>query len=296
MENNTHGKRCLFAVGLLACTLWLAADTVLGIPALRQPGLTVRVPDLLGQRFTDGALGVTSPFRASVTYVYDDAPPRTVLSQSPPPGATRKVVPGGEAYPLSLVVSLGRRELRLPDTRGLDARVAKAILSGKGLTVEVSPVTVMDGLSRHTPTHAVLDMSPAPGVVVDGTTRVTLFIAEPPEDHGTLCPDLRGLSFPEAAARLRDAGLSIGGVSLAKSSVDDDFRASPDPSSGKNLLPEHDPASPSEAIDPWLIRIGQATRSDDTGVENVLPTATVKDQDKPAGCYLPRGTAVFLTV
>lgn len=273
MENPASGKLCLFSAGLLACVLWLAADTVLGIPALRHPGISVRVPDLLGRPFTDEAPGDAAYFQPSVTYMYDDeTPPRTVLSQSPPPGAVRKIIPGGTPYPLTLVVSLGPREIRLPDTRGMDVRKAKNLLTEKGLSVEISPVRILDGAARHTPTHAVLDTCPAPDETVGDATRVTLFIAEPPGDDGSVCPDLIGLSVTEAVTRLQTAGFRVAGISATDAMGTPDTTDDTDPS-----LPGHAP------VHPWL--------SDGASSGGV-----VTGQDKPGGCYLPRGTSVALTI
>ncbi len=257
------GKRCLGAALLLACTLWVTADVLIGIPGLRQPSITVRVPHLVGRLFTDGQLPDTAHFTPSVTYVYDDHAPRTILSQTPAADAVRKITPGGEPYPLSLVVSLGRREITLPDTRGMEARVAKNLLTAKGLTVILSSVTLMDGEARHTPAHAVLDMDPAPGTVVGDADRVTLYVAEPLTDHGVCCPDVVGLSLPEAIARLIEGGLQIGEVVTAETN------AFPDDSN----IP----------YNPWIFHPYERTE-------------TVKAQNRPSGCYLPRGTTISLVI
>ena len=190
MEKNIHGtaagnikvrlKVCLFAGLWLAAVLWVALDALVGISVLRTPPEILTVPDLRGCRFTDGRLVDTAQFRTSVTYVYDGAPPRTVLAQSPPPGARRKHIPGGEPCPLSLVVSLGPREVVLPDVRGMDAREARSLLINRGLAVQVLPVAVTQGGRCPLPTHTVWDMMPSPGATVGDAARVTLYVTEPP--------------------------------------------------------------------------------------------------------------------
>ncbi len=259
MENsNKTSPRSLFlaAALLLACTLWIALDALLGLTASARP-VTVITPSLVGRPFTDGVLTDKDFFSLSVTYVYDDHTlPRTILSQSPPPGARRKILPGETPCRLALTVSLGKHEVTLPDPRGMDVRAARQWLEARGLHVKLHPVPLHEGDHLTTPTHTVLGMTPAPGQTVPSGHTVTLHAAHPLRDHGTPCPDTVGLTLAAATERLEQAGFHVGEVTY--------------------LTRPHIP-------DPWGIR------SDETA-------GTVASQDKLADTFLPQGTTVSLAL
>lgn len=249
------GAFCLSLAGCL-CTLWICADTILGdawrgflindilVPAgfhessVSQP-ITVTVPDLIGQTYTaDGCPGITQEiFDVSVTYLYNDNPARTVLSQTPAAGLTRKAVPGDRRIPLSLTVSAGPRLSTVPDVFGIDSRTACIDLTENGLrvrTVDLYPVrpgvlTDADGCTyRYVPrgTSQIVDVSalatgtalfsdPPEGSRLSAGADVTLYVLSAFPVPSPVCPQLVGLSFEDAVDALEERGITIGQITLA---------------------------------------------------------------------------------
>lgn len=249
------GAFCLSLAGCL-CTLWVCADTILGdawriflindilVPAglhrspVSQP-VTVTVPDLTGQLYTaDGCPDVTRDvYDVSVTYLYNDKQARTVLSQTPAAGLTRKAVPGELRIPLSLTVSVGPRLSIIPDVFGVDSRTACIDLTEKGLlvrTVDVYPVRPgvladADGCTyRYVPrgTSQFVDVStltsgtalfsdPPDGSRLPAGTDVTLYVLSALPVPSPVCPQLVGLSYEDAVAALEERGITVGQITLA---------------------------------------------------------------------------------
>ena len=256
----------LFALLLAISMAWVTADRLLNFIGPHSPTATVTVPPLTGKIFTDGKMVDDPRFRVAVTYVYHpDAPPRTILSQDPPPNARRKIACGKSQVPLELVVSLGEHEITVPDVTGMNRRQAALTLTAHHLMTVTSPVTLWETdpvpfTAPHPPAHAVLSTFPVAGTTVRAGDTVTIYVAQPVGDHGVCCPDVTGLSCEEAVSCLRRIGLSVGNIT-------------------ENFLTDHNMS----LNDPWGIR------TDST-------KGTVIAQDKVAGTWLPRHTVVSLVI
>jgi len=128
------------------------------------------------------------------------APKFTVLSQSPPPGATE--VRGTE---IILDISAGQRQLRVPPVLGLTQALAQDAIEKAGL--EVGDVREQESQSAR---GAVLETSPAVGAAVAPSTRIDMVVSSGPP--AVEAPDVVGQSYGAARAMLEQVGLRIGDV------------------------------------------------------------------------------------
>lgn len=108
---------------------------------------------------------------------FDASDPGTVLDQSPAGGAT-----ASRGDFITLVVSEGTEEFEMPDVVGLSARIAKAQLEGRGLSVKIEPV------ESDQPSDTVIATNPSPGATVRSTDLVRLSVATPPDASTALVP------------------------------------------------------------------------------------------------------------
>ena len=125
----------------------------------------------------------------------------TVEKQGPAPGSRVKV---GET--VTLTVHSDHVDLRtVPNLVGLSAGNARKTIAAAGLTMVVQP-----GGQPSTREQAgtVERQRPDPGTTIPPGAEVTLFVYAPYVETSVV-PDVRGLSYPDARARLEAAGLVI---------------------------------------------------------------------------------------
>lgn len=232
-RKQTHRKRggmgrcggifCLCLL-LFAATVWICADTLFGdavyklITGRDRSGVkTVEVPALVGTLFTDGQCADSDCFDVSVTYVYDPATPRQILSQEPPPHAKRKVTPGVQKCALRLTVSLGKQMLKVPDVTDMDPREAEIALQNMGFSTSLIYGSRLQGArvssraSSRASSH-VLSTDPPAGAQVTAGATVRIYAVEPGADASVRCPDLSDLPLNVAIQELESAGLTVGEV------------------------------------------------------------------------------------
>ena len=209
---------------LFAATVWICADTLFGdavyklITGRDRSGVkTVEVPALVGTLFTDGQCADSDCFDVSVTYVYDPATPRQILSQEPPPHAKRKVTPGVQKCALRLTVSLGEQMLKVPDVTDMDPREAEIALQNMGFSTSLIYGSRLQGarVSSRASSRAyshVLSTDPPAGAQVTAGATVRIYAVEPGADASVRCPDLSDLPLNVAIQELESAGLTVGEV------------------------------------------------------------------------------------
>ena len=271
-KKQTHRKRggmgrcggifCL-CLALFAATVWICADTLFGeavyklVTGRDKSGVrTVEVPALVGTLFNDGQCADSDCFDVSVTYVYDPATPRQILSQEPPPHARRKVTPGVQKCALRLTVSLGEQMLKVPDVTDMEPREAEIALQNMGFSTSLiygSRLGAARAGSRadsRASSH-VLSTDPPAGTQVTAGATVRIYAVEPGADASVRCPDLSDLPLEAAIRELASAGLTVG-------EVQEDGTA--------------------------------------TAITMYTATAVVIGQDRLPDTWVPRGSAVGLTV
>lgn len=127
----------------------------------------------------------------------DDVPEGRVIRTVPIVG--QEVAVGA---PVTLVVSSGPEQVRVPNLRGKDVDDAREALQALGLTADVTREE-----SDTADPGTVLSQKPAAGSTVDAGAAVVLVVAEEPEDVEV--PDVVGKDESEASGALASAGLKV---------------------------------------------------------------------------------------
>lgn len=178
------------------------------------------VPGLTGVSFSEELLPDPALFPCRVTYVYHPTVEAgCVIAQTPEGGALRKVSKG-DPCTISLTVSMGRAQAKLPDLVGLDPREAENTLRRLGLNSQRIEMGITHGA------YTVKDTRPEAGSLLDCGQTVTLLVPRQDTSAAMPVPDLTHMTVAEAAHALSDAGLCLGQVALC------------------------------HALDPWGIRVG----------------------------------------
>lgn len=116
-----------------------------------------------------------------------------------------------------VVLTVGKPPItdRMPELKGLSLERAKQLLAelngryhqaGTGLSLNlIEPVTY---LRNDAPRSTVLQQSPAPGADLFGPTEVVLVVSDGMGPRNVAVPNLVGLPFQQAMARLEDLGIA----------------------------------------------------------------------------------------
>ncbi len=108
----------------------------------------------------------------AASYIHAPAPPSTVVSQTPAPGAT---VPRDQE--VGLLVSLGPSSptFVMPDLRGIELDQATAGLQEYGILVATARSVAIPGAGRNT----IVDQEPRPGFPLGRSDVVHLSVSRP---------------------------------------------------------------------------------------------------------------------
>lgn len=164
--------------------------------------LETTVPDVRGltQQRALVAL-IRDRLRGEVTFAYDsEVPIGSVVRQDPGPGTQVE-----RDSSVEIVVSRGPAFVTIPNLVG--TRREDAVTQLRNLDLEVVETEETD---EEVPANAVISVDPAPGVVVQGGSKVHLVISTGPEQR--YVPDLSGVSLEGGAFFLGRAGLKLGQV------------------------------------------------------------------------------------
>ncbi len=140
--------------------------------------------------------------RLEASETHPTAPRGTVIWQDPPPEV---FLPPGA--PVRITLSAGPSEMPIPDVRGLDGPLAQRILEAAGFRLGLP-----DSIAATVDRGVVVATRPAAGVGRLPGTPVSLVLSRGPPDMPV--PDLLGLTRAEAQARLAQAGLRTGSVTV----------------------------------------------------------------------------------
>ena len=206
---------CLF---LFVSIGWICADTLFGaslfgtLTGQASPAVSVTIPDLTSQPFSEEQPDCSDLFDLSVTYVYSREPARQVLDQSPAPGTRRKVIPGQRRAELHVTVSMGQPIHAVPELTGLSRAEAEKVLRD----AELNPIIRTAG-NRTKPARAedadrVLRSDPPAGERLEKGTSVILYVTSNTAPASARCPDLTGLDLAVVSEVLSQAGLAMGDV------------------------------------------------------------------------------------
>ena len=165
----------------------------------------VTVPSVVGQQadVAKNAL-MNLNLRVSISESYDPkVPPGQVISQYPEAGAVVK-----EQRMVTLLVSKGGDMAIVPDLRGLSRSDAELQLRNAGLVVG----RITEQASTDVPAGSVVSQNPRPPAQVAKNTPVDIVVSKGDDKKKVSVPDIRGLSVPDATAKLSAVKLSLGKV------------------------------------------------------------------------------------
>ncbi len=201
----------MLAVALLSAliTMRLAIHTgEVEVPSVS--GLTV---EEAAEKTTSANLALTVENRFYSTTV----PAGRVLSQSPLPGASVR-----KGWHMRITESLGPQRVTIPDTVGMNERDAGMALRRASLDL---------GAIAHLPSPGPGDtvLAQTPPANAEGVDKpeVSLLLSEPEANaaHAWVMPNLVGLSYSTASARMRDLDLHLYAIVPQSASADADAPA-----------------------------------------------------------------------
>ena len=172
---------------------------------LFSPAVRVTLPDFIGQNYDLVAANeeYQSTYTFHVLYMVDTShEPGTILSQSPNPGRSIMVTPGG--VEVSLSVSTGDTVATIPDVSNLDYRAATAVLRQYGLYIEV-----LNSYSESIEHDRVVRTEPSAGVEVNTASLIYVYVSCGTEIRSLTVPNLVGLSEEAAISQIENSGLRM---------------------------------------------------------------------------------------
>ena len=186
------------AIGIFLWNFWLRD--------LFTPAVRVTLPDFVGMDYE--TVAADPDYRATysfhVIYLVDsEHAPGTILSQSPNPGRSIMMTPGGVEVNMS--VSIGDTVATVPDVSNLDYRAATAVLRQVGLYIEV-----MNSYSETIERDRVIRTEPESGLEVTTGSLIYVYVSCGTELRSLTVPNLIGLSEEAAISQIESNGFSYG--------------------------------------------------------------------------------------
>ncbi len=173
------------------------------MPRVVHHGRDTIVPDLKGTA-RDHAVTNLRAARLRPGLVLEESDPGTeagrIISQDPPAGARVR-----RGRHVRLLVSEGAEVRKVPDLAGKTVRSARLELADLGLQQGAVLVLPSDAVAE----GEIMGTHPARGAVPVRNESIDLLVSGGPQRVLYLMPDLRGLDYEDAAARLRSVGIQV---------------------------------------------------------------------------------------
>ncbi len=170
-------------------------------------GAAFAVPNVVNQNVNQATQTLQSKgLNAKLNFQNNPAPQNTVFAQKPAPPAQ---VHRGDS--VTLYVSQGPGQVKLPDVTGQAVSAATATLQGLGLSVNVQRTA-----SSQVAPNTVISQNPPAGTQVNKGSTVTLSVSSGPGD--VRVPDVSGDTQTQAANALGQLGLNVGNTTMQASS------------------------------------------------------------------------------
>jgi len=166
-------------------------------------GAEVQVPSLKGMTVAEArsqTTGLGLNLEVDNRYYSSDVAPGHILTQSPPAGTVVR-----REWRVRVAESLGPQKVEVPDTVGVDERVAALKLRRVGLAVGATARLPLAGASE----GSVLAQDPPAHAQGIAGPSINLLVAAPVEDSpdGFVIPDFTGVPIVAAQAALARVGL-----------------------------------------------------------------------------------------
>lgn len=211
----------LFVCGTVFYRLFFAGN--------RSDSRLLTVPALTGKILNEDSLDGTEYFQVVRIDRFSDAPPGTVLAQSPAAGTERKAVAGKRYVTLTLYVSKGIETAEVPSVVGLSAAEGESTLLSLGFAVE--------RIERYdnAPAGVIVEQSRESGTVFQKGGTVTLTVSRGAAIRRVSLPDLSGLTSICAKSLLQSLGLRLGRIDYRTSSGGEGLVLTQSPLPGTSL-------------------------------------------------------------
>ena len=195
-------------LGLLLLAIWLVSFLWnFWLEDVFSPAERIDLPNFVGTEFQaiENNAELMNTYSFNVVYVIDtENPSGLVLDQSPEPGRSMMVTPGG--IQVELTVSSGASEYVVPDVLNMSYTDAVAAIQNAGFVAEIENAT-SDSVARNN----VISSSPAAGESLSSGSTVYLLVSSGTEILYVEVPNLIGSTEDAARAKLESANLSFGG-------------------------------------------------------------------------------------
>ncbi len=170
-------------------------------------GREVTLPNLVGKSQSQSeqmlsSLGVTLRVEDRV---FSDLPVGAVVRQSPPPAM--RVKEGSEEH---VVLSLGPQKVTIPALDGMSDRLARIELLRNGMQLGEETTVYLPGA----PADTVIDQDPEPGATKATSPHENILVAAEAPAPAYVMPELDGMNFNAAEAKLAGAGLRVAKVTV----------------------------------------------------------------------------------
>jgi len=217
-EGRRRPKHTLFPVVLGVSSAFLLVLAFTGVMLLSsllqmtkdENSLTVTIPSLIGTEMSETVQADLEENNISLKIQYvnsDDYEKGQVVSQDPAPGQTRKIADEHRKVPLTVQVSLGKRNFVLPDFSNQEYREVQISLTEMGARVEVQKqydFTVINGY--------IIATSPPRGTVIENGDKVTLYVSMGVEIKYANMIDVTEKELSQAKRLLLNANFIVGDV------------------------------------------------------------------------------------
>lgn len=183
-------------VFILASAAFLSAITAMRVAI---HGREVTMPNLVGKKVSEAnqLLRSSGLVLRVADRVYSELPVNVVVRQTPTAGLLMKV-----SQQAHVVVSLGQRQLTIPQLEGTTLRISRIEMLRAGLQIgEVSNISI-----ANEPPDTVVVQNPKPGTGA-ATPRVDVLVSQGERDKAYVMPHLVGLNETDAQHRLDLASL-----------------------------------------------------------------------------------------
>ena len=203
-------------LGLLLLAIWLVSFLWnFWLEDVFSPAERIDLPNFVGTEFQaiENNAELMNTYSFNVVYVIDtESPSGLVLNQSPEPGRSMMVTPGG--IQVELTVSSGASEYVVPDVLNMSYTDAVAAIQNAGFVAEIENAT-SDSVARNN----VISSSPAAGETISSGSTVYLLVSSGTEILYVEVPNLIGSTEDAARAKLESANLSFGGSERVSSDL-----------------------------------------------------------------------------
>lgn len=203
-------------LGLLLLAIWLVSFLWnFWLEDVFSPAERIDLPNFVGTEFQaiENNAELMNTYSFNVVYVIDtENPSGLVLDQSPEPGRSMMVTPGG--IQVELTVSSGTSEYVVPDVLNMSYTDAVAAIQNAGFVAEIENAT-SDSVARNN----VISTSPAAGESLSSGSTVYLLVSSGTEILYVEVPNLIGSTEDAARAKLESANLSFGGSERVSSDL-----------------------------------------------------------------------------